>query len=347
MRKYTNTVMCNPWFSGKRSSTSWCTSTPVRAGTVHVCQVYMFTLKYCFPSGRLDQWTEWWRRVVEWKDDSSCLWGTWKDVIIVLYRPWYQLERHRSWGHPAQPRGFWSDGPWQGHWKLESKVQRWAPVTPRGLSMFLVGIWRRGRGENGRRAVSTRVRCAGWGSSGFIGTTVTMKTRIDGRKGSNRCPTINGCRWCRGDGGGGDVGLIRFRRLQLLLVLDQLTHEVHVWWDDASFGLDEVVGLVEWKAFVVHEVCDADGRRSADACLTVNEHLSLAVTRLVCKNKHTTTSVVWQERRRGGERKGWNKGAGKGGEEEERSIRCVKNMGHSLSVGRRIWLLSYNMTGIM
>ena len=46
---------------------------------------------------------------------------------------------------------------------------------------------------------------------------------------------------------------------QLSFILQQLPHEVEIGRDETSAGFEVVVGLVEGKALIVHEVSDAYG----------------------------------------------------------------------------------------
>ena len=79
----------------------------------------------------------------------------------------------------------------------------------------------------------------------------------------------------------------RHAAVQVLLKLQQLTHEVEVGRDDGPAGLDELVGVRHGHPGVLHQVGDDDGGRAGHTCLAVDEDALSGMLSFLCTHTHT------------------------------------------------------------
>ena len=78
---------------------------------------------------------------------------------------------------------------------------------------------------------------------------------------------------------------------QALLQLHQLTHEVEVRRNDGTFRLDEFVSVAHAHQSVLHNVGDGDCGRARDASLTVDQHSTVSLPTLICKESQAEGST--------------------------------------------------------
>lgn len=78
----------------------------------------------------------------------------------------------------------------------------------------------------------------------------------------------------------------RYSVVEVLLKLQQLTHEVEVGGDDGPPGFDELVGVRHGHPGVLHQVGDHDGGWTRHACLAVDQKAHTSLMCFLCRDKH-------------------------------------------------------------
>lgn len=77
----------------------------------------------------------------------------------------------------------------------------------------------------------------------------------------------------------------RYSVVEVLLKLQQLTHEVEVGGDNGSPGFDELVGVCHGHPCVLHQVGDHDGSRTRHPRLAVNQKANASLMCFLCREK--------------------------------------------------------------
>lgn len=77
----------------------------------------------------------------------------------------------------------------------------------------------------------------------------------------------------------------RYSVVEVLLELQQLTHEVKVWRDDGPPGFDKLVGVCHGHPGVLHQIGDHDGGGSRHACLAVDQKAHTCLMCFLCREE--------------------------------------------------------------
>lgn len=84
---------------------------------------------------------------------------------------------------------------------------------------------------------------------------------------------------------------VRLATRNVLLKLQQLPEEVHVWRDHGPARFDKFEGLFHIKALVRHDIRQADCGWTANPCLAVHQNFSSLVPNEICKMVETSRII--------------------------------------------------------